>query len=820
MKKKELLSRDLSVSNLNSSELISYYEIFDKDLSMWQEGSKYTSSLKNTEYTVGNEFITARTGGWHNFGKWRSLTTLDCLIGSRKHPKSTLSLFHWPDCWDQPNQILRAYEMAPYRFSCLYYSVNGGKYIPLGTEEPVNIHLSYVLGSAVVKAIVEQKEFTLELYTYVPIGIPAVCQYLVLEPKEKIKKFSLILYTNPIMPDYHPAPQRIIFTHAYNDRVYYKDRGFVFEDQNYNLKLYVTSTRQPSACWCNNLNTVNEPVKYYSSEEHLKNTRVTKAEGDVEAVLRYDLKKVSSSQSFSFSYIVGHSSKEINTTAKVINSFPEKELLRKTITWWHKWLGYRKPSSKVEALIQQGLISNKTMQASTGGISCGTSWKKWFNVDHAGTSLGLLMPYGNFRAHRKDVRNLLKFERKAQEKFSPDYGCRNALCDLSFGASAADNFYYCRGGHCYYPMTCRNYLKATGDIKAIMEHEKCSKKIVDFRLWEAGSGNLLYAHGDMFATNDWINIAAKNYGYKDTYYERWVGFTDSLALSYALDLLETIAREKGRKKDVLKYAQEKKKILHAIESRLVTKEGLYGFIDPKGILRGDILCSHLVHIYYGGIPSSRWETHLEKAKERLFVTLPDENGKDIEYIFNSPLVRGRVFKWGVQGYFVMSALKAGKDKLAARAMEFLLKSASGHGSWGECSHHHTSGYHKGENGCLQFCMATGVNIAGLFAYYIGLAPLKNGFDEGFQIYPHDLDKILPVGESFGAGISFQITRLDKETYSLRIPLLKNYSTKKYILKSSQPMVKGLKKIILTREEIIKGISSMNLNNKKINFLGI
>lgn len=814
MKKKGLLSENLSVST-DSGKLLSYYEVFDKDLSMWQEGDKYTSSFKNTEYTVGNEFITARTGGWHNFGKCRSLTTLDCLIGSKKAPKSTLSFFHWPDCWDQPDGILRAYEMAPYRFSCLYYSVNGGEYIPLGAEEPVNIHLSYVLGSAVVKAIVEQKEFSLELYTYAPIGIPAVCQYLVLKPKREIKKFSLILYANPIMPDYHPAPQRIIFTHAHNDLVHYKDRGFVFEDQNYDLKLYVASSRQPSAYWCNNLNIVSEPVKYYFSEEHLKNTHLAKAKGDVEAALRYDLKEVSSSQSFSFSYVVGHSSKGINAYAKVIKSFSEGELLRKTITWWHKWLGYHKPSSKVEALIQQGLISNKTMQASTGGISCGTSWKKWFNVDHAGTSLGLLVPYGNFRAHRRDVKNLLEFERKAQEKFSPDYGCRHALCDLSLGASAADNFYYCRGGHCYYPITCRNYLKATGDIKAIMEHEKCCKSIVDFRLWEAGEDNLLYAHGDMFVTHDWIDIAVKNYGYKGTYYERWVSFCDSLSLSYALDFLERIAKEKGIKKDALKYAQEKKKILSAIEFRLVTKEGLYGFIDPKEILRGDIMCSHLVHIYYGGIPSSRWAAHLKKAEKRLFVTLLDEEGKNIEYIFNSPLTR--VFKWGVQGYFVLSALKAGKDKLATRAIKFLLKSASGHGSWGECSHHYTSEYHKGENGCLQFCNSTGVNITGLFAYYIGLMPLKNGFDDEFQIYPHDLDKIIPVGESFGASISFQITRLDKETYSLRIPLLRDCATKKYVLESERAIFNGNKRIALAKEKIIKGIKIPNFNNTRIVF---
>lgn len=250
------------------TDLKSYYEEFGKRMSMYQEGEKGVNRTRTTEYIIGNKYLSARTGAFHRIDNREILTSLDGLYGSKSRPKSTLSFFWWPQA-NKPNNT-RNLEISPYRCSLCYYSINGEEYELLGGKENNRVHASYVLGAAVVKTIIEEERCKFNLYTFIPPELPVVCQYLIIEPKERIKQLSLLLYANPVMPERGPRHcEQVVLEDGYNDRITYKDEGFLFEDEKYNLKLHIKGDRKPDDYWCNNLNGVPYPARYYQERRHL-----------------------------------------------------------------------------------------------------------------------------------------------------------------------------------------------------------------------------------------------------------------------------------------------------------------------------------------------------------------------------------------------------------------------------------------------------------------------------------------------------------------------------------------------------------------------
>ena len=538
-------------------------------------------------------------------------------------------------------------------------------------------------------------------------------------------------------------------------------------------------------------------------------------EGDVEGVLKYDFKNISSSQEISFSYMIGDSKQEIREITKELKKKTGKVLLKETIDWWRKWLGYHEPSSEIEAFLQQGLLSVKTLQSSTGGTSTSFWWRAHFGGDASYFIPQFLLPYGNFKQHTHDVRRIIKFEAAVAKKnrYSALFFHR-CLCDFSMSTSEADKFFYEQPwGELRAMFKHMLYYKATGDLKSIdKEAVKTIGHYTDYYLWQAkNNGYLLYQSQDSPFHNWYLTGLASHTGL-----DRWsASFESSFWLAAVLDFLSLAYAER---KEINKFAECRKKkeaVLAAIEDKLVTREGIYGAIDPQGRLHGDITGAHLELIALGIIPQSRWSKHKRLAKERLLVTLPDEEGKKQEYIFSSPLVQASEF--GVEGFFILTSLLTGDDELAKRGAKVLRRTASGQGTWKELGYYHGTGSTRQEQGSINYPWPTGVNVYSLFSYYIGLSPLEEGYDKPFQIHPHDLDEIIQVGKSFGAGISLQITRLDKETYKLKLPFLKEYTTNEYTLKAEKPIFNGKKKLVLSREEIIRGIEIPNFNNTKIIF---
>jgi len=725
------------------------------------------------------------TSGKGNHGKVSGATWVEGKIGGALHFEH------------------RAKRIVSYRCSSFYYSVNGGKYRLLDAARPANVRVSYVLGSGVVKAMVGAKECSFDLYTYAPPGLPAVCRYLVIKPKLPLKKLSLICYTNPVMPDgpvtTHQTGMR--YGDAANDRVTYEHGGLSFSDAKYALCLRVASSQRPSGYGCRDISKVRDIQKYYRDLRHLRcETDASSAAGDVEAILRFDYTDLKAPQSLLFAYTVGHSPGRVKEVARDLVSSPRGSL-DKTVAWWREWLGYHEPSCKAEALIQQGLISIKTMQASTGGISAGTTWSKCFNRDSFHLMQVFLLPYGSFAAHRRDAMHLFAFHEEASEKFggTTTGGYDFALCDLSKGSDGS------RIDICYLPMALRQYLKETGDVHTALKYLKRARKITKYMLSEAGDDHLMYLHVDSAWRHSWAGFLGK----ADPNKAVWpASFDDSLSLWYSLDFLESLLDRTND--DATHCREEMAAIMRAIDGILTSRDGLWGVIAPDGELMADITFRHLQHLWLGGIPETLWSDWLRRAQEKMLITV-SAGGRKIECVITSPACRGRS-SWGVAGYLALAALKAGDDALAAGAVRFMMNSASAHGTWAE-----GAGF-SSTRGSLNFGWNTGPNIAGLFAYYIGLVPLERGYDKPFQIHPHDLDKILPIGKSFGAGKAFQITRLSDRTYRVKLPLLSGCSADRYALSASRPVFPGGKaNMEASRESLIKGIDVDHLSNTRVVF---
>ncbi len=787
------------------NSLVSYCELFDDNLAMYQVGDKTTPGIRNTEFIVGNEFLFARTGGWHPFAgaKCRSLTTLDCFCGSREHPQSTESLFAWPfvdgEGWGGRGDE-RAKQIVSYRCSCLYYSVNGGKYQPLGAAGVPNVRVSYVLGSAVVKAMIEAEQCSFDLYTYAPPGLPAVCRYLVIRPKRPLEKLSVICYSNPVMPDEDVSTHQtgMRYGDAANDRVAYERDGFTFKDEKYPLCLRVACSQPPAGYGCRDISKIRDIQKYYRDLGHLQyEADAASAAGDVEAVLRFDYTDLKAPQSLLFTYVVGHQPDRVKEVSRNLVNAPQESLDR-TVAWWREWLGYHEPSSKAEALIQQGLISIKTMQTCTGAISAGTTWSNCFLPDCFHHMEEFLLPYGNFTAHWDDMKNLLAFHEKASEKYA----------DATASYTAIHPDFSTRGGRAgsyeeFHIKAFREYLKKTGDVDTTLTYQGRAEKIIKYLRSQAGDDHLI----GIVADDSVLRLEGLGK-------QGWpASFDSSLSLWCALDFLESLAIEVNSQTKAKEYRQEKDAVIKAIEAKLVSPEGLYGAISPDGKLHAHITSMHLEYICLGAVPGRLWHNWLQKAKEDMLMSVSTE-GKKMEWVSSSPHfpARRETSMWGGAGYLAMAALKAGDDALAARAVRFMLNSASAHGTWAESLDSHRT------FGALNFGWNTGPNIAGLFAYYIGLMPLERGYDRPFQIHPHDLEKILAVGKSFGAGKAFQITRLGDTTYRLRLPLLSKYTAGRYALSASRPIfADGKETVEVSRENLIAGIEIDNLSNTKIVF---